>query len=85
MQSAVPPGKDGINGKDGKNGADGYSPTATVTETDTGATITITDKNGTTTATVKNGTSSDSAIWGDYTPGCDEGESAKYSPLNWLQ
>ena len=43
------PGKDGINGKDGKNGADGYSPTATVTETDTGATITITDKNGTTT------------------------------------
>ncbi|MFR8827997.1 MAG: hypothetical protein ACLVF4_11560, partial [Ruminococcus sp.] len=72
------PGKDGINGKDGKNGADGYSPTATVTETDTGATITITDKNGTTTATVKNGTSSDSAIWGDYTPGCEEGESAKY-------
>ena len=69
---------DGINGKDGKNGADGYSPTATVTETDTGATITITDKNGTTTATVKNGTSSDSAIWGDYTPGCEEGESAKY-------
>ena len=72
------PGKDGINGKDGKNGADGYSPTATVTETDTGATITITDKNGTTTATVKNGTSGDSAIWGDYTPGCEEGESAKY-------
>ena len=72
------PGKDGINGKDGKNGADGYSPTATVTETDTGATITITDKNRTTTATVKNGTSSDSAIWGDYTPGCEEGESAKY-------
>ena len=49
------PGKDGINGKDGKNGADGYSPTATVTETDTGATITITDKNGTTTAKIQNG------------------------------
>ena len=49
------PGKDGTNGTDGKNGvdgSDGYSPTATVTETDTGATITITDKNGTTTATV---------------------------------
>jgi hypothetical protein len=75
------PGKDGTNGTDGKNGvdgSDGYSPTATVTETDTGATITITDKNGTTTATVKNGTSSDSAIWGDYTPGLDGGASAMY-------
>lgn len=48
------PGKDGVNGIDGKDGADGYSPTATVTETDTGATIIITDKNGTTTATIKN-------------------------------
>ena len=74
-------GKDGTNGTDGKNGvdgSDGYSPTATVTETDTGATITITDKNGTTTATVKNGTNGDAASWGDYTPGCEEGESAKY-------
>ena len=78
------PGKDGVNGKDGtngvdgKNGTDGYSPTATVTETDAGAVISITDKNGTTTATVKNGVSGDSAIWGDYKPGCEEGESAKY-------
>ena len=72
------PGKDGINGKDGKNGADGYSPTATVTETDTGATITITDKNGTTTATVKNGENAEATLWGDYTQGCEEGESAKY-------
>lgn len=75
------PGKDGTNGTDGKNGvdgSDGYSPTAIVTETDTGATITITDKNGTTTATVKNGTSGEAASWGDYTPGCEEGESAKY-------
>ena len=74
-------GKDGTNGTDGKNGvdgSDGYSPTATVTETDTGATITITDKNGTTTATIKNGTSGETASWGDYTPGCEEGESAKY-------
>ena len=74
-------GKDGMNGTDGKNGvdgSDGYSPTATVTETDTGATITITDKNGTTTATIKNGTSGETASWGDYTPGCEEGESAKY-------
>ena len=71
-------GKDGTNGADGKNGADGYSPTATVTETDAGAVISITDKNGTTTATVKNGTNGDAASWGDYTPGCEEGESAKY-------
>lgn len=69
------PGKNGVNGK---NGADGYSPTATVTETNTGATITITDKNGTTTATVKNGTSSDTASWGDYTPGWDGSASAMY-------
>lgn len=78
------PGKDGVNGKDGtngvdgKDGADGYSPTATVTETDAGAVISITDKNGTTTATIKNGTSGETASWGDYTPGCEEGESAKY-------
>ena len=72
------PGKDGVNGTDGKDGADGFSPIATITETDTGAIITITDKNGTTTANVKNGTSSDSAIWGDYTPGLDGGASAMY-------
>ena len=78
------PGKDGVNGKDGtngvdgKDGADGYSPTATVTETDAGAVISITDKNGTTTATIKNGTSGETAFWGDYTPGGEEGESAKY-------
>lgn len=71
-------GKDGTNGTDGKDGADGYSPTANVTETDAGAVISITDKNGTTTATVKNGTSGETASWGDYTPGCEEGESAKY-------
>ena len=69
------PGKDGVNGK---KGADGYSPTAAVTETNTGATITITDKNGTTTATVKNGASGESAVWGDYVRGCEDGESAKY-------
>lgn len=72
------PGKDGTDGINGKDGADGYSPIAIVTETDTGATITITDKNGTTTATVKNGTSGESAVWGDYVRGCEDGESAKY-------
>ncbi len=72
------PGKDGVKGTDGKDGADGFSPTVTVTETSTGAIITATDKNGTTTATIKNGTSGEAASWGDYTPGGEEGESAKY-------
>ena len=39
----------------GKDGIDGYSPTATVTKTNSVATISITDKNGTTTATVNDG------------------------------
>lgn len=71
-------GKDGMNGTDGRDGANGFSPTVIVTETSTGATITATDKNGTTTATIKNGTSGETASWGDYTPGGEEGESAKY-------
>lgn len=71
-------GKDGTNGADGKNGTDGYSPTATVTETDTGAVISITDKNGTTTATVKNGTSGEAASWGDFTPGWDGQSTLSY-------
>ena len=41
-----------VNGEIGSNAV---SPTAKVTQTDTGATITITDKDGTTTATVVNG------------------------------
>lgn len=48
-------GQDGTNGVDGADGQDGYSPTATVTQTETGATITITDKNGTTTTNITNG------------------------------
>lgn len=39
----------------GVTGADGFSPTATVTQTQSGATVTITDKNGTTTANISNG------------------------------
>ena len=45
----------GTNGKDGTDGQDGYSPTATITQTETGATITIIDKTGTTEASVING------------------------------
>ena len=47
--------KNSLKGEKGANGVDGYSPTATVTQTDTGAVITITDENGTTTASVTNG------------------------------
>ena len=44
-------GKDGV----GIPGQDGYSPSASVTQTETGATITVTDETGTTTAELKNG------------------------------
>lgn len=40
----------------GEKGDNGVSPTASVTETETGATITITDNSGTTTANISNGT-----------------------------
>jgi len=50
-----PQGETGATGATGPAGADGYSPTATVTSTETGVSISITDKNGTTTASVVNG------------------------------
>ncbi len=63
----------GIKGDKGDTGATGYSPTATVTQTDTGATVTITDAKGTTTADIANG--SDASVTTDnivaalgYTP-----------------
>lgn len=49
-------GATGATGPQGPAGNDGVSPTATVTQTSTGATITITDSQGTTTANVTNGT-----------------------------
>ena len=48
-------GPQGPAGANGQDGADGVSPTATVTQTATGATITVTDANGTTTANIANG------------------------------
>lgn len=48
-------GVQGIQGPAGADGADGVSPSATVTQTATGATITITDAQGTTTADIRNG------------------------------
>lgn len=50
-----PQGVQGIQGPAGADGADGVSPSATVTQTATGATITITDSQGTTTADIHNG------------------------------
>lgn len=43
-------------------GQDGYSPTVTVTNTNTGTKITATDQNGTTTATIQNGTATDAQV-----------------------
>ena len=54
------------------NGEDGYSPTATVSKTDSTATITITDKNGTTTAQISDGTDGRDGVDGqDGTDGVD--------------
>ena len=75
------PGTPGAPGKDGTNGQDGYSPSASVSETDTGATITITDKTGTTTAEVKNGKDGkDGAPGKDGTNGKDGSPGAKGDP-----
>lgn len=48
-------GETGPQGVPGTPGQDGISPTATVTQTATGATITVTDAQGTTTADIENG------------------------------
>lgn len=48
-------GEQGVQGIQGETGQDGVSPTANVTQTETGATITVTDGNGTTTADILNG------------------------------
>ena len=52
------------------NGEDGYSPTATVSKTDSTATITITDKNGTTTAQISDGQDGQDGVDGQdgYSP-----------------
>ena len=49
-------------GEQGEPGADAFTPTAKVTETQTGVKITITDKNGTTTADITNGTATDAQV-----------------------
>lgn len=48
-------GPRGLRGETGDPGQDGFSPSASVTQTESGATITITDKDGTTTADIENG------------------------------
>ncbi|NHM15797.1 hypothetical protein GMI69_03805 [Eggerthellaceae bacterium zg-887] len=56
------------------DGTDGFSPTATVTQTASGATITITDKNGTTIADIANGAKGDKGDTGEQGPKGDTGE-----------
>ena len=53
---------------DGEDGADGFSPTATVTQTATGATITITDKDGTTTVDIAKGAQGKKGDTGEQGP-----------------
>ena len=62
-------GETGPQGVPGTPGQDGVSPTATVTQTATGATITVTDAEGTTTANITNG--QDGAPGQPGTPGTD--------------
>ena len=59
-------GPQGPQGETGPAGTDGFSPSATVTQTASGATISITDKDGTTTADISNGTDGQ-----DGAPGAD--------------
>lgn len=65
---------------DGADGADGFSPTATVTQTSTGATISITDKNGTTTADVAKGAKGDKGDTGDTGPQGPKGDTGEQGP-----
>lgn len=65
---------------DGADGADGFSPTATVTQTSTGATISITDKNGTTTADVAKGAKGDKGDTGDTGPQGPKGDTSEQGP-----
>lgn len=59
-------GERGLTGNDGAPGRDGVSPTANVTQTDSGAVVTVTDASGTTTAVLTNGPAGN-----DGTPGTD--------------
>ena len=56
------------------DGKDGVSPSATVTQTATGALVTITDATGTTTATLANGAKGDTGATGPQGPKGDAGE-----------
>ena len=57
-----------VRGEKGDTGASGFSPSATVTQTDTGATISITDASGTTTADLKDVTKDNISAALGYVP-----------------
>lgn len=62
------------------DGADGYSPSASVSQTVSGATITITDKDGTTTASVDNGAKGDKGDTGATGPQGPKGDTGEKGP-----
>lgn len=65
---------------DGADGADGFSPTATVTQTESGCTITITDKNGTTIADVDKGVKGDKGDTSETGPQGPKGDTGEQGP-----
>ncbi|MBQ9002339.1 MAG: BppU family phage baseplate upper protein [Eggerthellaceae bacterium] len=65
---------------DGADGKDGFSPTATVTQTATGAVISITDKNGTTTADIAKGAQGETGATGPQGPKGDKGDAGEQGP-----
>ena len=69
-----------FDGADGQDGEDGFSPTATVTQTASGATITITDKNGTTTADIAKGAKGDKGDTGDTGEQGPKGDTGERGP-----
>ena len=65
---------------DGADGADGFSPTATVTQTESGCTITITDKNGTTIADVAKSVKGDKGDTSETGPQGPKGDTGEQGP-----
>lgn len=65
---------------DGADGVDGFSPTATVTQTESGCTITITDRNGTTIADVTKGVKGDKGDAGETGPQGPKGDTGEQGP-----
>lgn len=72
-----PQGERGLQGEQGPAGRDGVSPSASVSQTSTGATITVIDGSGTTTANLTNGRDGTDGTDGQQGPAGQDG----YSPV----